>query len=423
MLFLTKLAFKNLARHMSRTLITAVIIAFATFFYIVMDSLVGGMTEMSYETIIDYEAGHLQISNEEYWEEEEKLPLKNLFSVDGQMMTAIRNIPGYIGSSPELSFQARLNNGSDELPVIGRGVIPEAFEEVFALGNQFVEGSLFTSTELFSGESPVVGYQAVLGKRLAELMELELGDYIILLVKDRNETFNTIEAQICGLVHTSNLNVNQYLVYLPLAPVQEALSVGNEVSKVVIRMENKNLATGAAVKLENHLRSHNNYLGVYPWSGLEAISFAEAQNIENQVILTIILLIAAIAIINTVILAALERREEIGMMKAMGLQNNEVVYTFVLESIGIGILGGVIGVLMGIGGVWMMITYGLDFEAMFGMDMASFGMPVIGKVYGVWNPAAFVKVVSFGIIVSFLASIWPAYRAADKDPVKTIYHR
>ncbi len=111
------------------------------------------------------------------------------------------------------------------------------------------------------------------------------------------------------------------------------------------------------------------------------------------------------------------------MMKAMGLQNNEVVYTFVLESIGIGILGGVIGVLMGIGGVWMMITYGLDFEAMFGMDMASFGMPVIGKVYGVWNPAAFVKVVSFGIIVSFLASIWPAYRAADKDPVKTIYHR
>jgi putative ABC transport system permease protein len=60
---------------------------------------------------------------------------------------------------------------------------------------------------------------------------------------------------------------------------------------------------------------------------------------------------------------------------------------------------------------------------MYGMDMSSFGMPVIGKVYGVWNPAAFLKVVAFGIIVSLLASIFPAYQAADKDPVQTIYHR
>jgi putative ABC transport system permease protein len=78
---------------------------------------------------------------------------------------------------------------------------------------------------------------------------------------------------------------------------------------------------------------------------------------------------------------------------------------------------------MGICGVWLLITYGIDFEAMYGMDLASFGMPVIGKVHGVWNPVSFVKVVAFGIIVSFISSIFPAYWAADKDPVKTIYHR
>ena len=111
------------------------------------------------------------------------------------------------------------------------------------------------------------------------------------------------------------------------------------------------------------------------------------------------------------------------MMKAMGLQNIEVVYTFVLESVGIGVLGGIIGIILGVAGVWMMVTNGIDFEAMYGMDLASFGMPVIGKVYGVWNPAAFIKVVAFGIIVSFLASILPAYQAAEKDPVQTIYHR
>lgn len=413
-MFLTRLAFKNLTRHKNRTLITAVIIAFAIFFYILMDSLVGGMADMSYKTIIDYEAGHLQVADTEYWEEEDKLKLENLFTVDRQMIAAIQSIPGYIGSSPELAFQARLNNGSDELPVIGKGIRLENFQRVFALEDQFVEGSFFAP-----GED-----QAVLGKKLAELMDFEVGDYLTLVVKDKNETFNTIEAQICGLVHTSNPNVNQNIVYLPLALVQQTLNVGDQVSKVVIRMEKQNSAARVAAELEKELKVDGSMrLGVYPWNEQEAVSFIEAQNIENQVILFIILSIAAIAIINTVILAALERREEIGMMKAMGLRNSEVVYTFVLESTGIGILGGMIGVLMGVCGVWLMIAYGIDFEALYGMDLASFGMPVIGKVYGVWNPVSFIKVVSFGIIVSFISSIFPAYWAADKDPVKTIYHR
>ena len=81
-------------------------------------------------------------------------------------------------------------------------------------------------------------------------------------------------------------------------------------------------------------------------------------------ILAIILSIAAIAIINTVILAALERREEIGMMKAMGLQQRGCVSL----SWNPPALGSwrIIGVLMGVGGVWLMNTYGIDFERLYG---------------------------------------------------------
>ena len=73
MLFLTKLAFKNLVRHRNRTIFTSIIIAMAIVIYIFFDSLIGGMTELSYETIIDYESGHLQVMAEGYWEEEDEL--------------------------------------------------------------------------------------------------------------------------------------------------------------------------------------------------------------------------------------------------------------------------------------------------------------------------------------------------------------
>ena len=119
----------------------------------------------------------------------------------------------------------------------------EDFQTVFALADQFVEGSFFTPGE----------EQAVLGKRLAELMELEVGDYLILVVKDKNETFNTIEAQISGLAHTSNPNVNQNIVYLPLDLAQQTLNVGEQVSKVVIRMEKAHTASRVAAELEKKL--------------------------------------------------------------------------------------------------------------------------------------------------------------------------
>lgn len=414
-MFLTKLAFKNLARHRNRTLITAIIIAFAIFFYILMDSMIGGMTEISYENIIDYEAGHLQVVNDKYWEEEDELPLENLIVPNQQLLDAVKNVEGYQASSPELSFSARLNNGNNELPVIGKGINPDKLLEVFELEDQFVEGSMFSSGD----------YKAVMGKRLADLLKLKKGDYITMLVKDKNETFNTIDAEISGLVHTANPNINSNIVYLPLDIVQQALNVDNQVSKVIVRLENKDLAMGITNQLENKLKTIDNSLGVFSWKELEAVSVAGAKQMGNQMIMAIILLIAAIAIINTVILAALERMKEIGMMKAMGLQRKEITYTFVLESTGIGILGGLIGLLLGAIGVWVFSIYGIDWGAMMGMenmDMATFGIPVIGKMYGVWNLKAFILVFSFGVVVSMISSILPAYWAASKDPIDAIYY-
>jgi len=412
MAFLTKLAFKNLVRHRNRTIFTSIIIAMAIVIYIFFDSLIGGMTELSYETIIDYESGHLQVMAEGYWEEEDELPLDYLITVDEDLLAEVKNLPGYKASLAELSFSALLSNGIDDLPVMGKGIIPEDFLEVFALEKQFVEGEIFESGE----------YKAVLGKKLAELMEVGIGDYITLLVKDRNNTFNTIDVEIAGLLHTGNPNVNQNIVFLPLELARQALAVGEEASKIIIRLEDKDQAARLTGELEFNLKKQNSELAVYSWEELEAFSFLGAAELEKQVILAIILVIAAIAIINTVILAALERMEEIGMMKALGLQNREIVYTFVLESTGIGITGGVIGVILGILTIWFLSVYGMDFEAMYGMDLASFGMPVLGKIYAVWNPRAFIEVFIFGVLVSLLASILPAYWAADKDPVESIYH-
>ena len=411
-MFLTKLALKNLVRHRNRTLVTASIIAVAVFIFIVFDSLLGGMTQMSYNNIVDYESGHLQVVKQEYWAEKDKLPLENLLSTDQELLAEVKNLAGYQASSPEVNFQARLNTGTRQLPVVGKGIIPQRFNRVFELEDQFVAGSMFTAGER----------EAVMGKRLAQQLNLELGDYITLLVKDANETFNTISAEISGLVSTANPQVNRNFVYLPLNYVQQSLAIGDQVSKLIVTLDDRDQAAEAADSLKSRLKQPPN-LTVIAWDQLEAVSIAASKHAANKVILLIILLIAAIAIINTVILAALERMNEIGMMKALGLRNKEIVYTFVVESTGIGIVGGSVGIILGALGVWGLSSYGLDFAGLYGVDMGTFGIPVIGKFYGTWNLTTFLQVFGFAVIVSLLSSILPAYWAADKDQVEAIEHR
>ncbi|PUU95390.1 FtsX-like permease family protein [Halanaerobium sp.] len=411
-MFLTRLAFKNLVRHKNRTLITAVIIAFAIFFYLIMDSLIGGMTEMSFDTIIDYEAGHLQIADRDYWEEKDELPLENLISEEDELFEIIRDHPQHQLDLRELNFSARLNNGINELPIVAKGVKGAELLSIFDLKNSFVEGNIFAENS----------YQAVMGKRLADLMKLKEGDYFTLLVKDKYETFNTIDLEIVGLLHTINPNLNSNYVYLPLAIAQKSLNVDNSISNLIIELNDKNTADKTAVQLENSLNQEYPTLGGYPWQQLDAVTVASAKQAGIQLVMVIILLIAAIAIINTVILAALERMEEIGMMLSLGLKKSEIIYIFIIESTGIGILGGLIGLILGFFGVLAMTRIGINFDLITGIELSKFGVPIIGEMYGSWNPRSFILVFAYGVIVSFLASILPAYWAAAKDPVEALHY-
>lgn len=422
-MFLTKLAFKNLSRHKRRTILTAIVLALAIMVYLVSDSLLVGLRDMSFENIIELETGHLQVVNSKYWDEKEELPLENLITYDQSLKEDIRHTSGFEALSPQLNFSATLNNGIDELPVMGKGVIPADEKDVFSIDEQFVEGEFFKPGE----------YKAVIGAKLAQLMDLVLGDYITLLTRTKEGTFNTIDAEISGLVHTANPMFNEGVVYVPLDIAQQALNLDGKVSQIPIRLEGREKTKEAVADLNGRLgkddRGNKANLHAYSWrqSAEVVIAMSDAQNVENQMVLGIILIIAAVGIVNTVILSALERMEETGMMKALGLKEWEIVYVFALEAAGIGLLGGLMGCLAGGIGVGLLHTYGFDIFALGGAMSenlgSSFGIPVIDKIYGGVNPGAFIFVFSFGVIVSFLVSLLPARWASRKDPVKAIYHR
>jgi len=412
-MFSFKLGLKNLTRQKRRNALIIFVIAFAFFGYLFMDSVMDGMEEMSFDNIKNYDTGNVQVAYPEYWEDREKLPLENLIYLNQDIEESIKNMDGVLGVSPELRFKANLNNGIDEVAVLGLGISIEQYNQVFATKNYVVEGSMFAP-----GES-----KAVIGVRLAELMDLKVNDYITLLVRTKEDTFNTIDVEIAGLVRAPNPMTNNGIVFVPLDLAQQALNVGNGVSLLALKTVSGDEDT-IAKALTDSFKNKDMDLKAYSWkeSAETIIALSTAKKSGAAVIMSVVLLIGMLGIINNVILSALERTEEIGMMKALGMREWEIVFVFMVEATGIGVLGGLAGCLLGYAGVSWLVKYGYGLGYI-GGDGSEYGIPILDRIYGTWNYSAFSFIFILGVIVALLSSILPAYWAAKKDPVKAIYHR
>lgn len=413
-MFLTKLALKNLARHKKRTIITALVISFGIFIFLLSDSLMIGLKDISIDNNVNLQTAHLQIMEKNYWEKKDEYLLENLMDEDDEILKEIhKGYPAVKRKTARLYFTATINNGREEYPITAIGIQPEKDRNIFNLDEYVLRGEMLDNKE-----------KAVIGSSLANMMGFEVGDYISLLFKTKEGTFNTIDAELQGILDTPNPMINEMHVYIPLSLAQDSLSLDNKVSKLLFTLNDREKSIELAGQLNKKFTNNSLDVRAYNWEQLsqEVLAIVRQGNIENLVILFIIILLATVGVINTVILSALERLEEIGMMKALGLKVREIIYIFVIESAGIGFIGSTAGIIFGAIGVYLLKNIGIDISVMTG-DVSSFGMPIAGKIYGGWHLEAFVFIFIFGIIISVLASILPARWGAKKDPVKALYHK
>lgn len=411
-MFLFRMIIKNLTRHKRRTLITALIIAFAILIYILIEGLMIGLTKESFGNIINLDSGHIQVTQEAYWEDRKELPLEDLIVPSAEIENDIEALNKLEAYTQRLKFSVNLNNGIDELPVTGIGIEIGQDKNVFNLNQYIIEGRM---PEKDSRE-------IIMGAKLAELMEFNIGDYAIMLIRTEEKTFNTIDGEIVGLFNTPHPTLNENSVYIPLSTAQDSLNVEKKISEYVLKMENRDIALTAAGSLSQKLPSS---LEAYNWkqSAESLVTMLEMQAIETQVVLAVILTLAAVGIINTIILSALERMEELGMMKALGMHEREIIYIFMGEAAGIGVIGGIMGIILGSIGLYIFNLYGIDLSWVTAGGDIDYGFPLTGTIYAGWELSSFIFVFAYGIFVSIIASILPARWAARKDPVKSIYHR
>jgi putative ABC transport system permease protein len=416
MKMLLKLAFRNVFRYKKRTIITFSAISYGLGLMALGICLYNGANTQAMDNIINNQTAHLKILAPGYFENKDEIPLEFTIDEPQKIKSLLKDNQDILGIESRILFQASIISGMDELPCLGVAIEPEVDPLVFKIKDSVKDGRFLESSE------PKI----ILSSGLARDLGLEVGDDCVLRLFLSTEDFiwNALDLEIIGIAKTENPMVNRQTVFIPLSLAQEALSLKNRVTELAIRIKDRNQLLEVKDSIQGRLATLNKDYEIVSFEEY-ASDFKELMKMRSRIQVLIplmMILIATLGIVNTMLMAVMERTREIGMLAAMGMKKLEVMLVFIFEGAFIGIFGSLAACLIGGLGGWWLETKGFSMSFLGDevADIVSF-MPM--EVFkGDLTVGILLFTLVLGIVVSILASLYPAYKAVKLDPIQALRH-
>ena len=310
-----------------------------------------------------------------------------------------------------LNGQALVRKGEGVAGVIVKGIDPSSEVRVNSLGKYIKKGTLDNLKE--DG--------IVLGSELADKLGVDIGDTISLvspaLINEKKAKASGIFSvegknfKVTGIFTSGMYEYDSNLVYIDLSKAQELLAVGDIATGASIKVDDAFNVDGVKGVLHHELGPRYD---VRTWVDLNR-NLLEAIKLEKTVmfiILTLIVMVACFNIASALIMTVLEKTKDIGILKAIGSSSSNVMTVFALQGMFIGLLGTALGVLFGYTACWCLKTYKF-------INLPK-DIYYLDKLPVKMEPADITIIIISSILISFVATIYPAYKASRLDPVEAL---
>jgi lipoprotein-releasing system permease protein len=270
-----------------------------------------------------------------------------------------------------------------------------------------------------------VGNNAVvLGYRMARSLSLKIGDKLTLISPKGNVTaFGTVPRmkayRVAAIFDVGMHEYDSGFIFMPLAAAQVYFKFPASVSYLDVTIKNPNSAAEMVRIIRNKLGSK---IRVYDWQRTNS-SFFNAIQVERNVmflILTLIIVVAAFNIISGMIMLVKDKGRDIGILRTMGATRSMVMRIFLISGASIGIVGTLAGFCLGIAFARNIETIRQILQGLTGTDLFAAEIYFLSKLPAVVDPGEVLTVVLMGLGLSFLATIYPSWRAARLDPLEAL---
>lgn len=396
------LSWKNIWRNKLRSIIVIIALIIGVFAAIFLVAFMNGMIEGRIKAVIQTEISHIQIHRPAFNENYDfSLRIENADSI----LIVVAQTKNVSAVCKRIVISSLIASAETNTGVKIMGIVPGEEKKVTNISEKIIEGTYFES----KAKNAVV-----IGKRLAEKLNVKIKNKIIITIQDINKNITSGAFRVVGIYETDNTmydDANIFVRYDDLCSLS-GLS-GTEAHEIAILMDdNKNTQT-----TESDLQNIFPDLEVQDWMELSPESgyLVSAMDQYMVIFILIILLALCFGIINTMLMVVLERVREIGMLMAVGMSKVRVFFMIMLETVFLSITGGMIGIVAGFAVCKHLEKVGLDLyfwkEAYTSVGYSSFIYPSI-------DFRTVVLTAFLVILTGIFSSLYPAYKALKLNPAE-----
>ncbi len=328
----------------------------------------------------------------------------------------VRRHPEVRGTAPYVRGQALLANGSNPRGALLRGVLPEREGAVSDFATAMKAGRL---SDLRAGE-----YNIILGLELARSLGLTIGDKVAVIIPQGTFTPAGLvprlkQFTVAGVFEAGMYEYDAGLALIHLADAQRLYRLGDAVSGLRVKLADMERAPFVTRELARSLQG--DYF-LSDWTMSHA-NFFRAVAIEKRMmalILTLIVAVAAFNIISTLVMVVTDKQADIAILRTLGASPTSIMQIFMVQGSLIGVVGTVLGVSGGILLALNVETVVPLIERALGLDLFPADVYFISELPSklIWSDVAWIGGVA--LLLAFLATLYPSWRAARVQPAEAL---
>lgn len=332
------------------------------------------------------------------------------------LIDRLRDYPEVVGVAPYVEGEVMLNNGNRVSGSLIRGILPDYEKNVSEVADKMVAGDLHL---LKAGE-----YGIVVGSELALMLNLQVGDRVTVITPQANTTPVGIMPRlkrftVVGIFEVGMYEYDRTLAFMHLEDAAKLMRLEESVSGIRLKLEDMFEARQIAHHLEVNLGEH---FWVSDWTRRHS-NFFKAVKTERRVmfiILALILTVAAFNIVSTLIMVVTDKQGDIAILRTLGATPGSIMMIFIILGTVIGLFGALVG--MGTG-----VVLALNVETVIAWAESLFHVKFLAPdVYYIsdlpsdlhWSDVA--KIGGLAFVLSVLATLYPAWRAARTLPAEAL---
>jgi ABC-type lipoprotein release transport system permease subunit len=399
-------AFRSLRRNARRTVLSVIGIGVGCALALFMESLNRGRDELFARMGAYAGGGHVRIVPAGWRDRRDpRLRLANWRAdVDG-----VRELSGVTAMTVRARAQALLAMGTHVVPVEIVGVDPHTEPSTYRFVQTIARGRYLQAEDTGA---------VVIGQAIADRLVADVDDEILATAVGKTGDIESVLLRVVGIVRTGSDDIDATICQVVLADVERLTGLPG-IGEVTLILDDWQRVDAAKAELSKIVGGGDEVL---TWGEIspEFKGHLEQDSAVSRLVSGIILLIVMLGVASAQLAAVLERRREFAVLSALGMHSRTIVAVLLQEALAIGLASAALGLALGLPFVWRLAKSGIDLSQYMGTTYSFQGVIIEPVIYGDIGSWTAWYVFTVAVVVTVLASLYPAWFAASTDPADAL---